>query len=82
MDKIQFNLFIMSQKQNICACVNEGKQRYIETRFQKSWDTVQIVNKNRMQWCGSFKFQYFIQNTTLMTYQMFKLRKFIILREK
>ncbi len=29
----------------------------------KSWDTVQIVNKNRMQ-CGSFKFQYFIQNTT------------------
>ncbi len=37
---------------------------YIQTRFQKSWDTVQIVNKNRMQWCGSFKFQYFIQNTT------------------
>ncbi len=22
---------------------------YIQTRFQKSWDTVQIVNKNRMQ---------------------------------
>ncbi len=21
----------------------------IQTRFQKSWDTVQIVNKNRMQ---------------------------------
>ncbi len=37
---------------------------YIQTPFQKSWDTVQIVNKNRMQWCGSFKFQYFIQNTT------------------
>ncbi len=37
---------------------------YLQTRFQKSWDTVQIVNKNRMQWCGSFKFQYFIQNTT------------------
>ncbi len=36
----------------------------LQTRFQKSWDTVQIVNKNRMQWCGSFKFQYFIQNTT------------------
>ncbi len=36
----------------------------IQTRFPKSWDTVQIVNKNRMQWCGSFKFQYFIQNTT------------------
>ncbi len=36
----------------------------LQTRFQKSWDTVQIVNKNRMQWCGSLKFQYFIQNTT------------------
>ncbi len=36
----------------------------LQTRFQKSGDTVQIVNKNRMQWCGSFKFQYFIQNTT------------------
>ncbi len=36
----------------------------VQTRFQKSWDTVQIVNKNRMQWCGSFTFQYFIQNTT------------------
>ncbi len=35
----------------------------LQIRFQKSWDTVQIVNKNRMQ-CGSFKFQYFIQNTT------------------
>ncbi len=23
--------------------------KYIKTRFQKSWDTVQIVNKNRMQ---------------------------------
>ncbi len=32
----------------------------LQTRFQKSWDTVQIVNKNRMQWCGSFKFQYFV----------------------
>ncbi len=27
--KYQFHLFLMSQKQNICACVNEGKQRYI-----------------------------------------------------
>ncbi len=37
---------------------------YLQTRFPKSWDTVQIVNKNRMQWCGRFKFQYFIRNTT------------------
>ncbi len=37
---------------------------YLQTQFQKSWDTVQIVNKNRMQLCGSFKCQYFIQNTT------------------
>ncbi len=29
---------------------------YIQTRFQKSWDTVQIVNKNRMQWCGVSNF--------------------------
>ncbi len=40
------------------------KIRLLQTRFQKSWDTVQMVNKNRMQWCGRFKFQYFIQNTT------------------
>ncbi len=41
----------------------------LQTRFQKSWDTVQMMNKNWMQWCGSFKFQYFIQNTTQMTWE-------------
>ncbi len=37
---------------------------YIYKPDSKKVGTLQIVNKNRMQWCGSFKFQYFIQNTT------------------
>jgi len=42
----------------IFLCPYEGT--YVQTQFHNSWDTVQIVNKNRMQWCGSFKFQYYI----------------------
>ncbi len=30
----------------VCVCVYGV---YIQTRFQKSWDTVQIVNKKGMQ---------------------------------
>ncbi len=53
--------------QNIFLFVKQNKESHkgleLQTWFQKSWDTVQIVNKKGMQ-CESFKFQYFIQNTT------------------
>ncbi len=33
----------------VCVCVCIYIYIYIQTRFQKSWDTVQIVNKKGMQ---------------------------------
>ncbi len=38
----------IKQKLAVVSCLH-CQQGDVQTRFQKSWDTVQIVNKNRMQ---------------------------------
>ena len=64
-----------------CSREQKGKKQTlrktpkIQPHFQKGWDAVQNVNKNKMQYNLNL---YLIKNSTKATYQMLKLRNFIV----